>query len=156
MPGFCNKELTIWSFCSLCKASPDLAVQNIMNLILVLTIWWCPRVKLPLLLLEEGVCYDQCVLWTKLLAFLCFVLCVHAQLLQSCLNLCDSMENSLPSSSVHGILQARVLEWIAMSFSRDFILYSNATLHVIPNTLTSYICVPVLYDEKHSHISHGS
>ena len=33
------------------------------------------------------------------LPFLCFILCVHAQLFQSCLNLCDSMEYSLPSSS---------------------------------------------------------
>ena len=36
----------------------------------MLTIWWCPCVELPLVLLEEGVCYDQCVLLTKtLLAF---------------------------------------------------------------------------------------
>ena len=35
---------------------------------------------------------------------------------QSCLALCDSMDYSLPDSSVHGILQARVLEWVAMCF----------------------------------------
>ena len=34
------------------------------------------------------------------------------------LTLCDPMDCSLPGSSVHGILQARTLEWIAMSFSR--------------------------------------
>ena len=39
-------------------------------------------------------------------------LCVNARLLQSCLTLCDSMDCSLPGSSVHGILQARILEWI--------------------------------------------
>ena len=37
---------------------------------------------------------------------------------QSCLTLCDPMDSSLPGSSVHGIFQAIVLEWIAISFSR--------------------------------------
>ena len=38
---------------------------------------------------------------------------------QSCLTLCDPMNCSPPGSSVHGILQARILEWVAISFSRD-------------------------------------
>ena len=37
---------------------------------------------------------------------------------QSCPTLCDPMDHSPPGSSVHGILQARVLEWVATSFSR--------------------------------------
>ena len=37
---------------------------------------------------------------------------------QSYLTLCDPMDCSLPGSSVHGILQARILEWAAMLFSR--------------------------------------
>ena len=37
---------------------------------------------------------------------------------QSCLTLCDSMDCSLPGSTVHGIFQAIALEWIAISFSR--------------------------------------
>ena len=37
---------------------------------------------------------------------------------QSCLILCDPMDCSLPGSSVHGIFQAIVLEWVAISFSR--------------------------------------
>ena len=37
---------------------------------------------------------------------------------QSCPTLCDPMECSLPGSSVHGIFQARILEWVAVSFSR--------------------------------------
>ena len=36
---------------------------------------------------------------------------------QSCPTLCDPMDYSSPSSSVHGILQARTLEWVAISFS---------------------------------------
>ena len=37
---------------------------------------------------------------------------------QSCLTFCDPMNCSLPGSSVHGIFQARILEWVAISFSR--------------------------------------
>ena len=37
---------------------------------------------------------------------------------QSNLTLCDPMDHSLPGSSVHGSLQARILEWVAISFSR--------------------------------------
>ena len=37
---------------------------------------------------------------------------------QSCPNLCDSMDCSLPGPSVHGILQARILQWVTISFSR--------------------------------------
>ena len=38
-------------------------------------------------------------------------LCMRAKLLQSCPTLCDPMDRSPPDSSVHGILQARILEW---------------------------------------------
>ena len=41
-----------------------------------------------------------------------------AKSLQSCLTLCDPMDCSLPGFSVHGIFQARVLEWVAIAFSR--------------------------------------
>ena len=37
---------------------------------------------------------------------------------QTCLTLCDSMDCCLPGSSVHGILQARILDWVAVPFSR--------------------------------------
>ena len=37
---------------------------------------------------------------------------------KSCLTLCDPVDYSLPGSSVHGILQARFLEWVAVSLSR--------------------------------------
>ena len=44
--------------------------------------------------------------------------CMCAELLQSCLTLYNPVDYNLPGSSVHGILQARKLEWVAMSFSR--------------------------------------
>ena len=40
-----------------------------------------------------------------------------AKLLQSCLTLCDPKDGSPPGSTVPGILQARTLEWVAISFS---------------------------------------
>ena len=40
--------------------------------------------------------------------------CTQAKSLQSCPTLCDTMDCSLPGSSVHGILQARILKWVAM------------------------------------------
>ena len=40
-----------------------------------------------------------------------------AKLCQSCPTLCDPMDCSLPGSSIHGMLQARVLEWGAIAFS---------------------------------------
>ena len=42
-----------------------------------------------------------------------------AKLLQSCPTLCDPTDYSPPGSSVHGIFQARVLEWDAIAFSRS-------------------------------------
>ena len=42
---------------------------------------------------------------------------MHAQ---SCPTLCDRVDCSLPGFSVHGILQPRLLEWVAMSSSREF------------------------------------
>ena len=41
-----------------------------------------------------------------------------SEVAQSCLTLCNPVDCSPPGSSIHGILQARVLEWVAISFSR--------------------------------------
>ena len=50
--------------------------------------------------------------------------CLHSKLataaaksLQSCLTLCDPIDGSPPGSAIPGILQARTLEWVAISFS---------------------------------------
>ena len=43
---------------------------------------------------------------------------VRAKLLQSCPTICNPMDCSPPGSSVHGILQARILKWVAMPSSR--------------------------------------
>ena len=63
-----------------------------------------------------------------------------SEVTQSCLTLCDPMDCSLPGSSVHGIFQARVLDWVAISFSRGsswprdwtgFYLHSRQTLYCL-------------------------
>ena len=48
---------------------------------------------------------------------------------KSCLTLCDPMDYSLPGSSVHVILQARILEWVAISFSRGS--FERSILHLL-------------------------
>ena len=42
----------------------------------------------------------------------------ESEVVQSCLTLCNPMDYSLPGSFTHGIFQARILEWVAISFSR--------------------------------------
>ena len=58
--------------------------------------------------------------------------CMHAKLLQSCLTLCDPMNCSPPGSSVHGILQAGILEWVDMLSSRG-----SSQLRIEPTSLMS-------------------
>ena len=60
-------------------------------------------------MLQYAICYIHIFLYVRA--------CVCAKLLQLCLTLCDPMNCSPPGSSVHGNLQARVLEWVAMIFS---------------------------------------
>ena len=53
---------------------------------------------------------------TFCLSFICFLtVCMHAKSLQLCPTLCDPMDCSPPDSSVHGICQARRLEWAVPS-----------------------------------------
>ena len=56
-----------------------------------------------------------------------------AKLLQSCPTLCNPIDGSPPGSPVTGILQARVLEWVAIAFSDDVV---GITL----NLLYLFIC----------------
>ena len=58
--------------------------------------------------------------------------CMHAKLLQSCPTLCNPMDSCPPGSSIHRILQARVLEWTAIIFSVYFhVEYHNLLLKKI-------------------------
>ena len=66
----------------------------------------------------------------RLSSSVCVVSCF-----KSCPSLCDPMDSSQPGSSVHGILQARILEWVAMPSSRD---------HPYPEIEPSSLKSPVL------------
>ena len=71
--------------------------------------------------------------------------CTCAKSLYSCLTLCDPMDYNLPGSSVHGILQARILEWVAISHSRGSSWPRDQT-HV---SFISCIGRRVLYNQHH-------
>ena len=62
--------------------------------------------------------------------------CVQAKLLQSCLTICSPMVYSPPGFSVHGILQARILEWVAMPSSRE-----SSHPGIEPACLACLLCV---------------
>ena len=58
------------------------------------------------------------MLVTKMSVCVCVCVCARAHATQSCPTFCNSMDSSLPGSSILGILQARILEWAAISISR--------------------------------------
>ena len=53
------------------------------------------------------------------ICFICVCACVHTQALWLCLTLCGPTYCSPPHFSVHGILQARIMEWVAVPFTRE-------------------------------------
>ena len=74
---------------------------------------------------------------------------MHAKSLQSCPTFCDSMDCSPPGSSVHGLVQARILEWAAISFSRGSSRPRNQTCL----SYGSCICRRVLYHWCHKELT---
>ena len=61
---------------------------------------------------------------------------MHAKLLQSCPTFCDPMDYSPPGSSVYGILQTRILEWVTVSSPRGpswliFLIFQELNLHLL-------------------------
>ena len=81
--------------------------------------WWKARASQPLIgllsCLSGTVCVCVCA-GVRIPGFMT-ITCMRAQSLQSCPTLCDLLDHGPPGSSVHGILQARVLQWVAISFS---------------------------------------
>ena len=58
--------------------------------------------------------------------FFCYNEC-ECEVTQSCLTLCNPVDCSLPGSSVNRILQARILEWVAISFSISYGNYNSVS-----------------------------
>ena len=88
----------------------------------------------------------------------------ESEVVQSCPTLSDPMDCSLPGSSVHGIFQARVLEWVALpspTISTTFLLQPLLILNFLgicyPNTILSFetytkwawITHPIFGDQSH-------
>ena len=80
------------------RLSTDVYFLSVVDNVVLSTSWSCPR---------------------TLLSATSFLLPSETGSAQSCPILCDSMDGSLPGSSVHGILLAIILEWVAIPFSRD-------------------------------------
>ena len=84
----------------------------------------------------------------------------------SCVRLCDPMDCSLPETSVHGIFQARLLEWVAISFSRvsswprdrtPGLLHCRQTLQHLSyqgSPLTSKAMLKILQARLQQYVSH--
>ena len=73
----------------------------------------------------------------------------ESEVTQSCPTLCDPMDYSLPGSLVHGIFQARVLEWVAISFSRGSSQPRNWTRvsHIAGRCFTFWATRKIPYQE---------
>ena len=78
----------------------------------------------------------------------CVCVCV-CEVAQSCPILCNPMDYSLPGSSTHGIFQARVLEWVAIFFSREIFLTQGSN----PGLL---YCRQMLYRLSHQGIPYAT
>ena len=89
-----------------------------------------------------------------------------SEVAQSCLTLCDPINWSLPGSSVHGIFQARVLEWVAMTKLDSILKSKDITLptkvlvvllrHLFPSFLIwfwSFMEVQLIYSWLYSWLS---
>ena len=70
----------------------------------------------------------------------------ESEVVQSYLTLCDPMDCSLSGSSIHGIFQAKVLEWVAISFSRGSsqLRYQTWVSHIVGRRFTVWVTREVL------------
>ena len=89
--------------------------------------------------------YSKISFWGEILYRICLVLestaafsfifsymCACAKSLQLCSTLRDPMDCNLPGSSVCGVLQARILEWVAISYSQNIrlFIYKDMTIYI--------------------------
>ena len=92
-----------------------------------------------LLILPYKEKYSLAFMYSSIFSLLQLLMCC-AQSFQLCLTLCSPMDCRLPDSSLHGILQARILEWVAISFSRG-------SFRPRDQTCVSYISC--IYHQRH-------
>ena len=93
----------------------------------------------------------NCIIISKLYIIICMCACMHAQSLHSFLTLWDPMDCIPPGSSVNGILQVRILEWVAMpscrgsSWPRDQTWISRVSMYMYMCVYSWNIYLGVLY-----------
>ena len=90
-------------------------------------------------------CNCQVSFWISEAAFSHCLVFMHAKSLQLCPTLCDPIDGSPPGSSVHRILQARILEWVAMPSSRGSSRLRDQTCI----SFVSCICRQFLFYQHH-------
>ena len=97
----------------------------------------------------KGVC-EVCILSPCLFIF--YAECVCAKLLQSCPVLCIPMDCSPPGSSVHGILQAGILEWVAIPSSKGSSQSRDRTHISYVSCIDRLVLLPLASPQKpHNH-----
>ena len=74
-------------------------------------------------------------LYCMLIFSLIMCVCVHANLLQSCLTLCDPMDCSLPGSSVHGAMKLILLGWPKSLFGFFITSYRKTQMNFLANLM---------------------
>ena len=84
-----------------------------------------------LLVGSDGIYNTRSQVTTPLPCSIHDILCLQCLVTQSHPNLCDSMDYSLPGSSVHGILQARILEWVAIFLLQGILPIQGWNPHVL-------------------------
>ena len=110
LPAFCNSHF------------PDFTETPLTRLPIPSSFFYNPQsslYKLKLSSVNTGQFLPCChsILLIKICSYICIYIYAAAKSLQSCLILCDPTDGSPPGSPVPGILQARTLEWVAISFS---------------------------------------
>ena len=109
VPGILQTRTLEWVAISFSNAWKwEVKVKSLSRVWLVVTPWTAAHQAPPSMAVAYNVTNKhECLVYV----------CAHSAA-QSCLTLCDPMDCSLPGSSIHGIFQTRVLEWVAISFSR--------------------------------------
>ena len=79
-----------------------------------------------------------------------------AKSLQSCLTLCDPIDGSPPGPSIPGILQARTLEWVAISFSTNLPKFAQIYVHWVDDTIQQSLSATLFSSCPQSFPASGS
>ena len=91
------------------------------------TFWYIRKQKKPMQSTSRTLLFRGLKLWELIRPIFSVFSCNYCvcSVAQSCLTFCDPMDYSLPGSSVHGILQARILDWVAIcrNILKSFLLY---------------------------------